>query len=192
MTAVSRRAAVYSKRRAGRTVECAWYPAAGRNEAMLTRDENELLTRTGPGTAMGALLRCYWIPVVQSGEVEAGGRVKRVMLLGERLVAFRGKSGRPGLIGEFCPHRGASLYFGRVEEAGMRCAYHGWKFGLDGQCVEQPSEPRESAFAAKVCHTAYPCLERGGMIWTYMGPGSPTPLPELEWTLLPENHVFVS
>src|SRR5262249_33643790 len=106
MTAVSRRAAVYSKRRAGRTAECAWYPAAGRNEAMLTRDENELLTRTGPGTAMGALLRCYWIPVVQSGEVEAGGRVKRVRLLGEPLIVFRGKGGPAGVVGEVCPHRG--------------------------------------------------------------------------------------
>ena len=93
---------------------------------MLTREENEVLTRTGPGTAMGALLRCYWIPVVQSAEVEAGGRVKRVRLLGEPLIVFRGKSGRAGLIGEFCPHRGASLYIGRVEEAGMSCAYHVW------------------------------------------------------------------
>jgi len=159
---------------------------------MLSRDDDELLTRTGPGTAMGALLRRYWIPVLQSSELSPGGRVKRVQLLGERLIAYRTPGGAPGVIGEFCPHRGASLYFGRVEEAGMRCAYHGWKFGLDGQCVEQPSEPRESSFAAKVCHTAYPCLERGGMIWTYMSPGSPTPLPELEWTQLPENHVFVS
>ena len=159
---------------------------------MLSRDDDELLTRTGPGTAMGQLLRRYWIPILQSSELSPGGRVKRVQLLGERLIAYRTPGGTPGVIGEFCPHRGASLYFGRVEETGMRCAYHGWKFGLDGQCVEQPSEPRESSFAAKVCHTAYPCLERGGMIWMYMGPGSPTPLPELEWTLLPESHVFVS
>ena len=159
---------------------------------MLSRDDDDLLTRTGPGTAMGALLRRYWIPVLQSSELSPGGRVKRVQLLGERLIAYRTPGGAPGVIGEFCPHRGASLYFGRVEEAGMRCAYHGWKFALDGQCVEQPSEPRESSFAAKVCHTAYPCLEKGGMIWTYMGPGNATPLPELEWTLLPENHVFVS
>ena len=140
---------------------------------MLSHDENELLTKTGPGTAMGALIRQYWIPVVQSSELEPGGRVKRVMLLGERLVAFRGKSGRAGLIGEFCPHRLASLYFGRVEESGMRCVYHGWKFGLDGQCLEMPSEPPESGFAAKVRHTAYPCEERGGVIWAYMGPVEP-------------------
>jgi len=160
---------------------------------MLSRDENELLTRTGPGTAMGALIRQYWIPVVESKELEPGGRVKRVMLLGERLVVFRGRSGRAGLIGEFCPHRGASFYFGRVEENGMRCAYHGWKFGLDGQCQEMPSEPLESSFAGKVKHTAYPCLEKGGVIWAYMGPASPPPaLPELEFTLLPEGHTFLS
>jgi phenylpropionate dioxygenase-like ring-hydroxylating dioxygenase large terminal subunit len=160
---------------------------------MLSHDENELLTKTGPGTHMGALIRRYWIPVVQSKEVEPGGRVKRVMLLGERLVAFRGTSGRPGLIGEFCPHRLASLYFGRVEEAGMRCVYHGWKYGLDGQCLEMPSEPPESGFASKVKHTAYPCEERGGIIWAYMGPASPPPpLPDLEFTLLPEANVFIS
>jgi len=159
---------------------------------MLTREENQLLTRTGPGTAMGALLRCYWIPVVQSGEVEAGGRVKRVRLLGEPLIVFRGKSGRAGLIGEFCPHRGASLYLGRVEEAGMSCAYHGWKFAADGRCLAMPNEPPESSFASKVRHVAYPCEERGGVIFTYMGPGTPPPLPQLEWTLLPESHTLIS
>jgi phenylpropionate dioxygenase-like ring-hydroxylating dioxygenase large terminal subunit len=159
---------------------------------MLSREDNELLTRTGPGTAMGALIRQYWIPVVESKELAPGGRVKRVMLLGERLVVFRGKSGRAGLIGEFCPHRSASFYYGRVEDNGMRCAYHGWKFGLDGQCQEMPSEPPESSFAAKVKHTAYPCLEKGGVIWAYMGPASPPPLPELEFTLLPEGHTFIS
>ena len=129
---------------------------------MLSKEDDELLTRTGAGTAMGDLLRRYWIPVLQSGELAPGGRVKRVQLLGERLIAYRTPGGTPGLIGEFCPHRGASLYWGRVEQVGMRCAYHGWKFGLDGQCVDMPSEPRESSFAAKVCHTAYPCAERGG------------------------------
>jgi phthalate 4,5-dioxygenase len=160
---------------------------------MLNREENELLTRTGPGTPMGALLRQYWIPVVLSSEVEAGGRVKRVKLLGERLIAFRAKNGRAGLVGEFCPHRLASLYFGRVEEAGMRCVYHGWKFGMDGRCLEMPNEPPESGFTAKIRHVGYPCQERGGMIWAYMGPSSPPPpLPDLEWTLLPEANSFAS
>ena len=159
---------------------------------MLSAHDNDLLTLTGPGTPMGDLLRRYWIPVVLSAEVAAGGRVKRVQLLGERLIVHRTPSGRAGVIAEFCPHRGASLYFGRNEEGGMRCVYHGWKFAVDGQCIEMPSEPPESSFAAKVCHTAYPCVERGGVIWTWMGPGAPPPLPELEWTTLPADHVFAS
>src|SRR5262249_61615659 len=100
---------------------------------------------------------------VQSSEVTPGGRVKRVQLLTERLIVYRTPSGRPGLVAEVCPHRSASLYFGRVEADGMRCVYHGWKFGLDGQCLDMPSEPRESAFAAKVCTPAYPCLDAGGV-----------------------------
>ena len=159
---------------------------------MLSREDDELLTRTGPGTAMGALLRRYWIPIVLSSEVAPGDRVKRVALLGERLIVHRTPGGRAGLVGEFCPHRGASLFFGRNEEGGMRCAYHGWKFGLDGQCLDTPNEPRESNFAAKVCHTAYPVVERGGVIWAWMGPGTPPPLPELEWLSLPLDHVFAS
>ena len=159
---------------------------------MLSQEDNELLTRTGPGTAMGDLLRRYWIPVVLSSELPAGGRVKRVELLCERLIAHRTPQGKPGLVAEFCPHRGASLYFGRNEIGGMRCAYHGWKFALDGQCVDMPSEPAESSFAAKVCHTAYPCAERGGVVWTYMGPDTPPPMPDVEWTLLPLDHVFAS
>ena len=160
---------------------------------MLSREDNELLTRTGPGTPMGAFLRQYWIPVVLSSELVAGGRVKRVQLLGERLIAFRAKSGRPGLVGEFCPHRLASLYFGRVEEAGMRCVYHGWKFGMDGRCLEMPNEPPGSGFASKIRHVGYPCEEAGGMIWAYMGPASPPPpIPHLEWTLLPDSHSFAS
>src|SRR5262249_35881355 len=142
MTAVSRRAAVYRKRGADgrmRVVSC-----RREDEAMRTRDENERRTKTGPDAAMGALLRCYWIPVVQSGEVEAGGRVKRVRLLGEPLIVFRGKSGRAGLIGEFCPHRGASLYFGRVEDASMSCVYHGWKVADDGRRRAIPNAPPQS------------------------------------------------
>jgi phthalate 4,5-dioxygenase len=159
---------------------------------MLSREDNELLTRTGAGTPMGDLLRRYWMPVVLSSEIPSGGRVKRVQLLTERMIVYRTPSGRPGLVAEFCPHRSASLYFGRVEADGMRCVYHGWKFGLDGQCLDMPSEPRESNFAGKVCTPAYPCLDAGGVIWAYMGPGVAPALPELEWTLLPEGHVFVS
>jgi phenylpropionate dioxygenase-like ring-hydroxylating dioxygenase large terminal subunit len=160
---------------------------------MLTREDNELLTRVGPGTPMGALLRQYWIPVLRSAELEPGGRVKRVRLLGEDLVAFRARDGRAGLVEEFCSHRRASLYFARNEEGGLRCVYHGWKYGFDGQCLDMPNEPPESSFRDKVRHPAYPCAERGGVVWAYMGPASPPPpVPDLEWTGLPDEQRFVS
>jgi nitrite reductase/ring-hydroxylating ferredoxin subunit len=159
---------------------------------MLSHEDNELLVRTGPGTPMGELLRRYWMPVVQSGELPAGGRVKRVQILCERLIAYRAPDGTPGLIAEFCPHRSASLYFGRNEDGGMRCPYHGWKFAQDGRCVEMPSEPAESSFASKVRTTAYPCVERGGIMFAYMGPGAPPEFPDFEFAHYPESHVFTS
>jgi phenylpropionate dioxygenase-like ring-hydroxylating dioxygenase large terminal subunit len=161
---------------------------------MLTREENELLTRTGPGTPMGELIRRYWVPVVFSRDLPRPDCPPlRVKLLGERLVAWRASDGRVGLVDERCPHRGASLFFGRNEEQGLRCVYHGWKFDLDGACVDMPSEPRESGFRHKVCLTAYPCLERAGLVWTYMGPAGLAPgFPELEWTLVPESHRYVT
>src|SRR5713101_9663794 len=132
--------------------------AGGRS--MLTREENELLTRVGPETPMGHLMRRYWVPALRSAELPPGGRVKRVRLLGEDLVAVRARDGKVGLLAEFCSHRGASLYFGRNEEAGLRCVYHGWKFGWDGRCVDMPNEPPASNFQEKVRHPAYPCAER--------------------------------
>ena len=160
---------------------------------MLTREENELLTRVGPGTPMGNLMRQYWIPALLSTELEPGRRVKRVRLLGEDLVAFRARDGTVGLVGEFCSHRRASLYFARNEDAGLRCVYHGWKFGGDGQCLDMPNEPPETSFRDKVRHPAYPCAERGGVVWAYMGlVVSPPALPDLEWTLLPDDRRFVS
>jgi phthalate 4,5-dioxygenase len=159
---------------------------------MLSRDDAQLLTRTGHGTPMGDLVRRYWIPVVLSDELQAGGRPKRVQLVGERLVAYRTTRGVAGLIGEFCPHRGASLYFGRVEANGMRCVYHGWQYGMDGQCLEMPNEPPESSFASKVRHLAYPCAEHGGVVWAYMGDGATPGPPGFEWTGLPREHVFIS
>jgi phenylpropionate dioxygenase-like ring-hydroxylating dioxygenase large terminal subunit len=160
---------------------------------MLTADENAQLTRVGPGTLMGDLMRQYWIPVVLSLELPAGGRVKRVRILGEDLVAFRAPSGRVGLLGEFCSHRRASLYFGRNEEPGLRCVYHGWQYEPGGRCIDMPNERPESSFQDKVTHPAYPCAERGGVVWAYMGPASPPPgLPDLEWTEVPEDQRFVS
>lgn len=160
---------------------------------MLSKEENELLTRTGADTPMGQLMRRYWLPMLFSSELEQGGKPKRVRLLGEALVAFRLPGGTPTLLGEYCSHRRVSLYFGRNEEGGVRCAYHGWKYGAGGRCLDMPSEPPESSFKDKVQHPAYPCAERGGVIWTYMGPAAtPPPLPDLEWAMLPANQVFIS
>jgi len=155
---------------------------------MLSKEENELLTRVGPGTPMGELMRQYWTPALLSTELPSpDGPPVRVKLLGEELVAFRDTNGQVGLIGNHCPHRGASLFFGRNEECGIRCVYHGWKFDVTGQCVDMPNEPAESNFKTKIKATAYPCQERGGIVWTYMGPRpTPPPLPDLEANMLPE------
>jgi phthalate 4,5-dioxygenase len=138
---------------------------------MLSAQDNELLTRVGPGTPMGELLRRYWTPALLVSEAPTpDSDPVRVRLLGEDLVAFRDTEGRLGLVGENCPHRGASLFFGRNEECGLRCPYHGWKFDVDGRCVDMPSEPPQSVFKDKVTLKAYPTHESGGIVWTYMGP----------------------
>lgn len=161
---------------------------------MLTQEQNERLVRTDKGTEMGTLLRRYWIPALLSEEIpEPDCPPVRVKLLGEQLIAFRDTKGRVGLLDELCSHRTASLFFGRNEECGLRCAYHGWKYDIEGNCVDMPSEPPESRFREKIKHPAYPCVERGGVVWTYMGPPELKPeLPELEWAMLPESQVFVS
>src|SRR5262245_30603030 len=161
---------------------------------MLPRDDNEILTRVGPGTPMGELMRQHWQPVLLSSELpELDGAPLRVRHLSEDLVAFRDTDGQVGLVAENCPHRGASLFFGRNEEAGIRCVYHGWKFDATGACVDMPNEPPESNFKHKVRVTAYPCVERGGIIWTYMGRSAELPaLPDLEWNLVPDSHVYLS
>jgi len=137
--------------------------------AVLRAEDNEILTRVGPGTPMGALLRRYWTPACLCAEIpEAGGAPARVKLLGERLVAYRDTRGRVGLVQENCPHRGASLYFGRNEDAAIRCVYHGWAFDVDGRCVDMPSEP--VPFCDKVKMRAYPTHESAGVVWAYLGP----------------------
>jgi phenylpropionate dioxygenase-like ring-hydroxylating dioxygenase large terminal subunit len=148
-----------------------------------TREENEALTRVGPGTLMGSLFRQYWIPVTPAADVqEPGGRPLRVKLLGEDLVLFRAKNGQLGLIGSFCPHRLGPLFFGRVEEEGLRCPYHGWKFAAGGKCLEMPNVPPALSFTDEIHHPAYPCVERGGIIWTHMGRNNELPgLPDLEF-----------
>ncbi|MFZ3226396.1 MAG: Rieske 2Fe-2S domain-containing protein, partial [Xanthobacteraceae bacterium] len=161
---------------------------------MLRKEQNELLTQTGPGTAMGQLFRCYWLPALLAEELpENDCPPVRVKLLSERLVAFRDSEGRYGLIDEFCAHRGVSLWFGRNEEAGLRCPYHGWKYDVNGQCVDVPSEPIESGFCKKVKLTSYPLVKIGDVLWTYMGPADKKPpLPQWEFALVPPEQSFAS
>jgi phthalate 4,5-dioxygenase oxygenase subunit len=153
---------------------------------MLSAEDNDILCRVGPGTPMGNVMRQYWIPAIRSDELPAPDCPPlRVKLLGEELIGFRTTSGKVGLIQNACPHRGASLFFGRNEEEGLRCVYHGWKFDVTGACTDMPSEPAESNFKNKVRARAYPTHERNGIIWAYMGPREvPPPLPEIEHNLL--------
>ncbi len=161
---------------------------------MLSCEDNDLLTRTGAGTPMGDLMRRYWIPALLSKQLsEPDCAPVRVQLMGGKLVAFRDSKGRLGLLDEHCPHRTASLFFGRNEEGGLRCVYHGWKFDVDGNCVDMPNEPHGSKFQSKVRTNAYPCLERGGIIWTYLGPPEKKPdFPDLIWTQIPDSHLYVT
>jgi phthalate 4,5-dioxygenase len=161
---------------------------------MLSKAENEYLCRIGPGTPMGNVMRQYWLPAIRADELpEPDGAPLRVRLLGEDLIGFRSSDGQVGLVQNNCPHRGASLFFGRNEEAGLRCVYHGWKFAPDGTCVDMPNEPAESDFKHKVKATAYPTHERGGIVWAYMGPRSePPPLPDFEANMLGEHDTVVS
>ena len=161
---------------------------------MITLEQNEQLTKTGAGTLMGDLLRRYWVPALMAEEIaEPDGAPVRVQLLGEKLIAFRDSSGKVGVLEEFCAHRGVSLWFGRNEEGGLRCPYHGWKYDVTGQCTDLPSEPEETGIRRDMKLTAYPTLEQGGVIWIYMGPPELQPEPPgLEWTLVAPEQRFVS
>jgi nitrite reductase/ring-hydroxylating ferredoxin subunit len=160
----------------------------------LSRENQETLVHTDRGTPMGELLRRYWMPALLASELPAPDCPPvRIRLAGEDLLAFRDSDGRLGLIEEFCPHRGVSLWFGRNEECGIRCSYHGWKFDVSGQCVDMPSEPEESNFKNKVKLTSYPLVEHGAVLWAYLGPPDLQPaLPEIEWATLPASHVYIS
>lgn len=155
---------------------------------MLSREDNERITRVGSGTPMGEALRRYWMPALLDWELpEPDCPPVRVRLLGEELVAFRTTDGSVGLMEEFCPHRRASLWLGRNEENGLRCVYHGWKFDVTGRCVEQLNEPKP--FCEKVRAIAYPTIECGGIIWAYMGPEEKKPPPPgFEFTRVPKSH----
>jgi len=181
---------------------------------MLTQEENELLTRTGPGTPCGELMRRYWLPAALAEELPVGGAPLPIRHLGEDLVLFRDDQGRPGLLGLHCSHRGADLSYGRVEDGGLRCLYHGWLYDITGRCLEQPGEPAGQAglatqrgstsdnpllaagparFHERIRHPAYPCVERAGAIFAYLGPGEAPEFPNYEFLFPrpPENgHVM--
>src|SRR6266498_2673390 len=160
---------------------------------MLSKADNELLCRVGPGTSMGEVFRRYWLPAIRSIDLnEPDCPPVRVRLLGEDLVAFRDSNGRVGLLAENCAHRRASIFFGRNEEGGLRCIYHGWKYDADGNILDTPAEPAESMIKHHVKQTAYPCHEANGVIYAYMGPKDRIPLiPDLPWLTLPADHVSI-
>tara|TARA_B100001750_G_C15491030_1_gene591263 strand:+ start:537 stop:1832 length:1296 start_codon:yes stop_codon:yes gene_type:complete len=160
---------------------------------MLTVEENDMLTQTGPGTPMGDLFRRHWIPALLSEEIPGADCTPvRVQLLSENLVAFRDSEGNPGLIDAYCPHRGAPLFFGRNEECGLRCVYHGWKFDVSGKCVDLPNSPEGETYKDKVTIKAYPSWDKGGIIWTYMGPADKEPpKPTFEWLDFDQNQRYL-
>src|SRR6516165_5090660 len=161
----------------------------GRNKRMTSHSENELLTRVGPGTPMGTLMRQYWLPACLSSELVADGDPLRVALLGERLIAFRDTGGKIGIFDHRCPHRCASLFYGRNEEGGLRCIYHGWKFDTEGNCLDMPNLPAEYDFREKVRAKAYRVAERNGLVFVYMGEREAAPpLPMLEAMLCPPGE----
>ncbi|HEX5369961.1 MAG TPA: Rieske 2Fe-2S domain-containing protein [Dehalococcoidia bacterium] len=157
---------------------------------MLSTSDNELICRTDAGTPMGDLFRRFWLPALLPSELPSPDCAPvRLRILGEDLIAFRSTDGRVGFVANACPHRGASLFFGRNEENGLRCVYHGWKFDVNGDCVDMPSEPVESNFKSKVRVRAYAGAEHGGIVWIYMGPKEQQPgLPNYHWTVQPGSN----
>jgi phthalate 4,5-dioxygenase oxygenase subunit len=159
---------------------------------MISAEENQLLTQTGPNAPCGEMMRRYWQPVALGEELPAGGAPVKVRILGEDLALFRDDQGRPGLIGLHCAHRGTDLSYGRVEDGGLRCLYHGWLYDICGRVIDQPGEPGGGANKDAIRHRAHPCQESGGVIFSYMGPGEPPLLPNYEFlTVPPERRTVV-
>ena len=158
---------------------------------MFTKDENEALTRTGPGTPGGRMMRHYWHPVALAADLPADGAPLPLTIMSEDLVLFRDDQGRLGLMPANCPHRGADLTYGRVEDGGIRCIYHGWLFDVTGQCIEQPAEPRGKSFCQQVRHVSYPVREAAGLIFAYLGTGAPPEFPDHEGLRAAPEHLAV-
>lgn len=157
---------------------------------MISEEMNRTLTRTGPGTAAGAVLRRYWQPIALTAEFDGPRPVRPVTVLGERLVAFRQEDGGYALIDRHCPHRGADLCYGRLEDGGLRCPFHGWQFDGEGRCLDTPAEPEDSGLKDRIRTNAYPCVEKNGIVFGYLGEGEPPAFPELDCFAAPESHVF--
>lgn len=157
---------------------------------MLSAEDNARVTRTGPGTPCGALLRAYWQPVALVEELPDERPAKAVRLLGEDLVLWRNPDGAYGLVGRWCSHRGVDLSFGRLEGGGLRCLYHGWLYDRQGHCLEQPAEPESSNFREKIRHPSYPTVERNGIVFAWLGGGDPPPLPDWDAFAAPRDHTF--
>jgi phenylpropionate dioxygenase-like ring-hydroxylating dioxygenase large terminal subunit len=157
---------------------------------MLSAEQNDLITRTGPGTPAGKLMRCYWQPAALLDELSGQRPVKPVRLLGENLVLFRDDKGRYGLLERACPHRGTDLAFGRLEQGGLRCAFHGWLFDIEGRCLETPAEPEGSRMCANIRQKAYPVVEKSGILFAYMGPGEPPAFAHFDCFAAPATHTF--
>ncbi len=155
---------------------------------MLSHEENELITRTGPSTPGGETLRRYWQPVALAAELPGGSAPLPVRIMSENLVLFRDESGQPGLLGIHCAHRGADLSYARLEDGGLRCIYHGWLYDRTGRCLEQPGEPAGSTFHERIHQPAYQCVEVGGFILAYLGPGEPPLVPNYDFLSVPEGN----
>src|ERR1700761_1172243 len=158
---------------------------------MISAEQNDLITRTGRGTAAGALMRRYWQAAALVGERAGTTRpIKPVRLLGEDLVVFRDQDGRYGLVGRHCPHRGTDLAYGRLEDGGLRCAFHGWLFDVDGRCLQTPAEPATSKMSANIRLKSYPVVEKSGLLFAFRGGGEPPALPQFDCFVAPSTHPF--
>jgi phthalate 4,5-dioxygenase oxygenase subunit len=157
---------------------------------MLSAEQNDLITRVGPGAPAGAMMRRYWQPAALVDELDGPRAIKPIRLMGEDLVIFRDDQGRYGLLGRSCPHRGTDLAYGRLEDGGLRCAFHGWLFDVSGQCLQTPAEPADSKLCTNIKQKAYPVVERSGILFAYMGPGEPPEFPHFDCFVAPESHTF--
>src|ERR1700694_571462 len=157
---------------------------------MMSQEQNDLITRTGPKDPCGTLMRMYWQPAALVDELQGPRPVKPVKLLGENLVLFRDEQGRYGLIERNAARRGAAFAFGRLENGGLRCAFHGWLFDVSGQCLETPAEPRDSVLCKNITQRAYPVIEKSGILWAYLGEGAPPAFPEIDCFVAPDAYTF--